>query len=132
VPKRNQAFDAGRVQGRLVAALDGIELLSSYRGCCDSCWERHVVVRQGGVQTEPWPYYHRAVGSPIVSGPVQSLVALEWRQPGESEEAAVRLRSGIRGRYGQWRPHVFHFIPTDPAKTAAVKHFWRNGNLKAS
>jgi hypothetical protein len=28
------------------------------------------------------------------------LVALEWLQPGESEEAAVRLRSGIPDRYG--------------------------------
>jgi len=27
--KRNKAFDAGRVQGRIVAALDGIEVLSS-------------------------------------------------------------------------------------------------------
>lgn len=27
--KRNKAFDTGRVQGRIVAALDGIEVLSS-------------------------------------------------------------------------------------------------------
>src|SRR5687767_12184117 len=29
--KRGKAFDEGRVQGRLVAALDGIEVLSSFR-----------------------------------------------------------------------------------------------------
>jgi predicted N-formylglutamate amidohydrolase len=28
--KRSKAFDPGRVQGRLVAALDGIEVLSSF------------------------------------------------------------------------------------------------------
>jgi hypothetical protein len=32
--KRNKAFDTGRVQGHIVAALDGIEVLSSYSRCC--------------------------------------------------------------------------------------------------
>jgi hypothetical protein len=32
--KRNKVLDTGRVQGRIVAALDGIEILSSYRRCC--------------------------------------------------------------------------------------------------
>ena len=40
--KRNKALDEGRVQGRIVAALDGIEVLSSYSRCCDSCLERRV------------------------------------------------------------------------------------------
>ena len=35
--KRNKALDTGRVQGRIVAALDGMEVLSSYSRCCDSC-----------------------------------------------------------------------------------------------
>ena len=38
--KRNKVFDADRVQGRIVAALDGVETLSSYSRCCDSCLER--------------------------------------------------------------------------------------------
>src|ERR1019366_1452531 len=42
--KRNQAVDTGPVQGRIVAALDGIEVLSSYSRCCDSCLERRVSV----------------------------------------------------------------------------------------
>jgi hypothetical protein len=50
--KRNKALDTGRVQGRLVAALDGIEVLSSYSRCCDSCLQRRVFVRQGGVKVE--------------------------------------------------------------------------------
>jgi len=35
--KRGKAFDAGRVQGRLVAALDGIEVLSSFSRRCEFC-----------------------------------------------------------------------------------------------
>jgi hypothetical protein len=67
--KRNQAFDPGRVQGRIVAALDGIEVLSSYSRCCDSCLERRVRVRKNGIQTEQLQYDHRAVGCQIVSSP---------------------------------------------------------------
>jgi hypothetical protein len=40
--KRGKAFDEGRVQGRLVAALDGIEILSSFSRRCESCLERRV------------------------------------------------------------------------------------------
>src|SRR5438046_881951 len=43
--KRGQAFDEGRVQGHLVAALDGIELLSSFSRRCESCLERRVTVK---------------------------------------------------------------------------------------
>ena len=48
--RRNQAFDPGRVQGRIVATLDGIEVLSSYSRCCDSCLERRV---RGAEQRHP-------------------------------------------------------------------------------
>src|SRR5215467_11380617 len=41
--KRGKAFDAGRVQGHLVAALDCIEVLSSFSRRCDSCLERRVI-----------------------------------------------------------------------------------------
>src|SRR5437016_8193932 len=46
--KRSKALDPGRVQGRLVAALDGIEVVSSYSRCCDSCLQRRVTLREGG------------------------------------------------------------------------------------
>ena len=43
--KRNKAFDPGRVQGRLVAALDGSEVLASYSRCCQDCRQRHIPTR---------------------------------------------------------------------------------------
>jgi hypothetical protein len=93
--KRNKVFDPGRVQGRIVAALDGVEVLSSYSRCCDSCLERRVTSRQSGVKVERLQYYHRAVGCQIVSSPVK------WLQPGEGEEtAALRLLAKLPDLYG--------------------------------
>ena len=99
--KRSKALDEGRVQGRIVAALDGVEVLSSYSRCCDSCLERRVSSRKGGVKIEQVQYYHRAVGCQIVSSPVKPFLALEWLQPGEGEDtAALRLLHRIPDLYG--------------------------------
>ena len=99
--KRNKVFDTGRVQGRIVAALDGIETLSSYSRHCDSCLERRVMVKQAGGKVEQVQYYHRAVGCQMISGPVKTFLALEWLQPGEGEDtAALRLLRGLPDRYG--------------------------------
>jgi len=99
--KRGKAWDEGRVQGRIVAALDGVEVLSSYSRCCDSCLERRVSSRQGGVKVEQVQYYHRAVGCQIVNSPVKPFLAMEWLQPGEGEEtAALRLLKRIADLYG--------------------------------
>lgn len=99
--KRNKALDGGRVQGRIVAALDGIEVLSSYSRCCDSCLERRVTVRKAGVKVEQLQYYHRAVGCQIVGSPIKPFLALEWLQPGEGEDtAALRLLAKLPELYG--------------------------------
>jgi len=100
--KRNKAFDEGRMQGRIVAALDGIEVLSSYSRCCDSCLQRRVSgLDERGQPVERIQYYHRAVGCQIVSSPVKPLLALEWLQPGEGEDtAALRLLARLPELYG--------------------------------
>src|SRR5438094_8771990 len=92
--KRGKVFEEGRVQGRIVAALDGVEVLSSYSRCCDSCLERRVTSRPGGVKVEQVPYYHRAVGCQIISSPVKSFsgdrVAPAWRRRGDRRFALAR------------------------------------------
>lgn len=99
--KRNKALDPGRVQGRMVAALDGIEVLSSYSRCCDACLERRVWVRKAGVKVEQVQYYHRAVGCQIVSSPAKPFLAIEWLRPGEGEDtAALRLLDRLPDLYG--------------------------------
>jgi len=99
--KRNKVFDADRVQGCIVAALDGIEVLSSYSRHCDSCLERRVTLKKAGVKVEQIQYYHRAVGCQIINGPVKTFLSLEWLQPGEGEDtAALRLLRNLPDRYG--------------------------------
>lgn len=100
--KRGKAFDPGRVQGCLVAALDGIEVLSSYSRCCDSCLQRRVSVRgEGGIKKEQIQYYHRAVACQMIHAPVKAFLAVEWLRPGEGEEtAALRLLARLPPLYG--------------------------------
>src|SRR5712691_8835678 len=100
--KRGKAFDTGRVQGRLVAALDGIEVLSSFSRCCDACLERRVSRKDpAGRKIEETQYYHRAVGCQMVHSPVKSFLAIEWLQPGEGEDkAALRLLDRLPDLYG--------------------------------
>jgi len=99
--KRNKAFDENRVQGRIVAALDGIEVLSSYSRCCEFCRQRRVTTNEDGHPVERIQYYHRAVGCQIVSSPVKPLLAVEWLRPGEGEDtAALRLLSQLPALYG--------------------------------
>jgi len=97
--KRNKVFDEAVY--RDTSCLDGIEVLSSYSRCWDACLERRVPVRKGGVKVEQVQYYHRAVACQIVSSPVKALLALEWLQPDESEDAAaLRLLHKLPAAYG--------------------------------
>src|SRR5579863_9724163 len=65
--------------------------------CRDACLERRVSVRKGGVKVEQVQYYHRAVACQIISSPVKAVLAVEWLQPGESEDtAALRLLHSCR------------------------------------
>jgi hypothetical protein len=126
--KRNKVFDEGRVQGCIVAALDGIEVLSSYSRCCDACLERRVSVRKGGVKVEQVQYYHRAVACQIISSPVKAVLAVEWLQPGESEDtAALRLLHKLPQVYGS---RFFDILLLDalyaqePVLQCAAEHGW--------
>jgi len=100
--KRNKALDPGRVQGRVVAALDGIEVLSSFSRCCEFCLQRRVVsLDEQGQPVEQIQYYHRLVGCQVVSSPVKPILALEWVRPNEGEDtAALRLLHRLPEVYG--------------------------------
>lgn len=100
--KRNKALDPGRVRGRIVAALDGVEVLASFSRCCEFCLQRRVTAKDpGGHPVEQIQYYHRAVGCQIVSAPVKPFLAIEWVRPGEGEDtAALRLLHRLPELYG--------------------------------
>lgn len=101
--KRNKVFSQGLVAGRIVAALDGVEILSSHSRCCEFCLERTVREKtKEGERVERIQYYHRAVGCQIVSSPVKSFLGVEWLAAGEDEVAAAkRLLLKIRDQYGR-------------------------------
>jgi len=125
--KRNKALDTGRVQGRIVAALDGIEVLSSYSRCCDSCLQRRVSMRKAGVKVEQVQYYHRAVACQIISSPTNPFLAIEWLQPGEGEDtAALRLLEKLPDLYGS---RFFDVLLLDAlyAQAPVLKLAERNG-----
>jgi hypothetical protein len=100
--KRNKVFSRGQLAGRIVAALDGIEVLSSYSRCCDSCLRRRVREKtKEGELVERIQYYHRLVGCQIVSSAVKPILGVEWLRPGEDEVgAAGRLLEKIDRQYG--------------------------------
>ena len=100
--KRRKALDVGRVQGHLVAALDGIEVLSSFSRHCESCLQRRVTLQdETGQCFERLQYYHRAVGCQIINSAVKPFLAVEWLRPGEGEDkAALRLLARLPGLYG--------------------------------
>jgi hypothetical protein len=101
--KRNKAFDAGRVQGRRVAALDGTEVLARYSRGCDDGLQRRVSLPdpQGGPPQERLQYDHRLVGCQMIHSPVKPCLALEWVRPGEGEDpAAFRLLERLPELYG--------------------------------
>lgn len=101
--KRRKALDAGRVEGRLVAALDGVEVLSSFSRHCESCLQRRVTLKDAasGQTVERLQYYHRLVGCQIINSPVKPFLMVEWLRPGEGEDkAALRLLARLPGLYG--------------------------------
>jgi hypothetical protein len=126
--KRGKAFEEGRVQGHLVAALDGVEVLSSFSRRCESCLERRVTLKdQAGRKIEQTQYYHRAVGCQMVHSPVKAFLAMEWLRPGEGEDtAALRLLSRLPDLYGS---RFFDILLLDAlyAQTPVLELIQKNG-----
>jgi hypothetical protein len=102
VLKRNKAFEAAKIHGLLVVALDANEQFKSRCRCCPQCAQRQIKIknRQGQIEavTES---YHRFVCAQL-NGPTLSVVLdLEPIRPGEDEAAAaLRLLGRMRRLYG--------------------------------
>lgn len=94
--QRNRHIRRFRVQGRLVLALDGHELFSSYRRSCEQCCQRRIQTAQG----EWIQFYHRIVVAWLVGGPLPLPLDIEEVRPGEDEiAAAIRLLERLQKRY---------------------------------
>lgn len=85
--KRNGVLRSDWARGRVVAAVDGIEICRSYSRCCEACLERTVERKVGGKLEEWTQYYHRLSAVTVVSTPFPIFLGIRFQQPGETEVA---------------------------------------------
>ena len=85
--KRNGVLRSDWARGRVVAAVDGIEICSSYCRCCEACLERTVERKVDGKREEWTQYYHRLSAVTVVSTPFPVFLGIRFQKAGETEVA---------------------------------------------
>lgn len=83
--KRNGVLRSDWSRGLVVAAVDGIEICSSFVRCCDACMQREVQHKVRGQLRTDIQYYHRIVAVVIVSTPFPVPVGIRFQKDGEAE-----------------------------------------------
>ena len=102
--KRNKVL--GPRHGWMLAAVDGHEIASSYKRCCECCLKRKLEVG-GDIKVQ---YYHRLVAFQIIGGDFPLLLDLELLRPGEDEvAAALRLLERVLENH----PRCFDVLVAD-------------------
>jgi len=100
--KRNGVLGSQWARGRVVAAVDGIEICSSYVRCCDTCLERKVERKVDGEIRECLQYYHRVSAVTLVSTPFPVFLGIRFQRAGETEVAAsLDLLQQLVGQLGR-------------------------------
>ncbi len=87
--KRNGVLHSDWARGRVVAAVDGIEICSSFSRCCDACMEREVEHKVDDEMRKDTQYYHRLVAVVLVSTDFPVPLGLRFQR-------AWGRRSGVR------------------------------------
>ena len=85
--KRNGVLASDWSRGLVVAAVDGIEICSSYVRCCSRCLEREVEHKVNGELRKDIQYYHRLSLATVVSSDFPIPLGIRFQQKGESETA---------------------------------------------
>jgi hypothetical protein len=83
--KRNGVLRSPWSRGLVIAAVDGIEICSSFARCCDACMERQVQHKVNGVLRTDIQYYHRIVVVALVSTPIPVPLGVRFQKNGEAE-----------------------------------------------
>jgi hypothetical protein len=96
--QRNGVLHSDWARGRLVAAVDGIEICSSFFRCCDACLERQVEPKVDGPLRKDTPYDHRIVAVGLVSTPFPVPLGIRFPPDGETEVACAVGLWGERDR----------------------------------
>jgi len=78
-------------RGRIVAAVDGIEICSSFLRCGDACMERKVQHKVSGKLLEETQYYHRLVAVVLVSSEFPVPLGIRFQRHAKLGSGAFRL-----------------------------------------
>jgi hypothetical protein len=100
--KRNGVLRSDWSRGLVVAAVDGIEICSSFARCCDACMQREVQHKIRGELRTDLQYYHRIVAVVIVSTPFPIPLGLRFQKAGEAEvPCALALLKDLVNQLGR-------------------------------
>ena len=100
--KRNGVLKSDWARGRVVAAVDGIEICSSYCRCCDACMSREVERKVDGQLHRCTQYYHRLSAVTVASTPFPIFLGIRFQQQGETEVAcSLDLLKDLTGKLGR-------------------------------
>ena len=88
--KRNGVLRSDWSRGLVVAAVDGIEICSSYVRCCDACQQREVQHKVNGEMQTDVQYYHRIVVVTVISSPFPVPLGVRFQKEGEGEVACAQ------------------------------------------
>lgn len=135
--KRNQVLASTWSRGLVVAAVDGIEICSSFVRCCALCLERRVTHKVGEELREDIQYYHRISVASVVSSAFPIPLGIRFQKKGEDEVAcSLALLQQLRERLG---PRFLDVLVADALylQTPFVKELEKLGwdwviNLKAN
>jgi hypothetical protein len=100
--KRNGVLRSDWSRGWVVAAVDGIEICSSFARCCDACMEREIQHKVNGELKTEIQYYHRIVVVVLVSTSFPIPLGVRFQKNGETEVAcALALLQDLVGQLGR-------------------------------
>jgi hypothetical protein len=100
--KRNGVLRSDWSRGLVVAAVDGIEICSSFARCCDACMEREIQRKVNGQMRTDIQYYHRIVVVALVSTPFPIPLGLRFQKNGEGEvSCALALLKDLDNQLGR-------------------------------
>jgi hypothetical protein len=100
--KRNGIFRSDWSRGLVVAAVDGIEICSSFARSCDHCMERKVKHMVDGELHEELQYYHRICAVTVVSSAFPIPLGIRFQKDGETEvHCSLSLLQDLLDRVGR-------------------------------
>ena len=89
-------------RGLVVAAVDGIEICSSFARCCDACMHREIQHKVRGEMRTDIQYYHKVVVVTVVSTPFPIPLGVRFQKDGEGEVGcALALLKDLAGQLGR-------------------------------